>query len=195
MIAARANRAAIRKKAMPALRFPVAVVVERIPLANRWASEKWQIGVVERDDSPLRVAVKLSDDATGTRWRFTGFGIELHASESEGYFLNITAPEPKIFVMWRMLDPDIIAADGLAARPELVTVSFNEAARLMDGGEMVDAVPLLPEVLDWMQPFVAANYKPEPKRKVRRNELYEREGQLKEGRERNTSDAPGEPTK
>jgi hypothetical protein len=195
MIAARANRAAIRKKAMPALRFPVAVVVERIPLANRWTSEKWQIGVVERDDSPLRVAVKLSDDATGTRWRFTGFDIELHASESEGYFLNITAPEPKIFVMWRMLDPDIIAADGLAARPELVTVSFNEAARLMDGGEMVDAVPLLPEVLDWMQPFVAANYKPEPKRKVRRNELYEREGQLKEGRERNTSDAPGEPTK
>ena len=180
---------------MPALRFPVAVVVERIPLANRWTSEKWQIGVVERDDSPLRVAVKLSDDATGTRWRFTGFGIELHPSESEGYFLNITAPEPKIFVMWRMLDADTIAPDGLAARPELVTVSFNEAARLMDGGEMVDAVPLLPEVLAWMQPFVAANYKPEPKRKVRRNELYERDGQLKEGRERNISDAPGEPAK
>jgi hypothetical protein len=195
MIAGRANRAAIRKKAMPALRFPVAVVVERIPLANRWASEKWQIGAVERDDSPLRVAVRLSDDATGTRWRFTGFGIELHASESEGYFLNITAPEPKIFVMWRMLDADTIAADGLAARPELVTVSFNEAARLMDGGEMVDAVPLPPDVLAWMQPFVAANYKPEPKRKVRRNELYEREDQLKEGRERNTSDASGEPAK
>jgi len=180
---------------MPALRFPVAVVVERIPLANRWASEKWQIGTVERDDSPLRVAVRLSDDATGTRWRFTGFGIELHASESEGYFLNITAPEPKIFVMWRMLDADTIAADGLAARPELVTVSFNEAARLMDGGEMVDAVPLSPDVLAWMQPFVAANYKPEPKRKVRRNELYEREDQLKEGRERNTSDASGEAAK
>jgi hypothetical protein len=46
-----------------------------------------------------------------------------------------------------------------------------------------------------MQPFVAANYKPEPKRKVRRNELYERDGQLKEGRERNISDAPGEPAK
>ena len=180
---------------MPALRFPVAVVVERIPLANRWASEKWQIGAVERDDSPLRVAVRLSDDATGTRWRFTGFGIELHASESEGYFLNITAPEPKIFVMWRMLDADAIAADGLAARPELVTVSFNEAARLMDGGEMVDAVPLPQDVLEWMQPFVTANYKPEPKRKVRRNELYEREDQLKEGRERNTSDASGEAAK
>ena len=180
---------------MPALRFPVAVVVERIPLANRWASEKWQIGAVERDDSPLEVAIKLSDDATGTRWRFTGFRIELHLSESEGYFLNITAPEPKIFVMWRMLDPERIGADGLSARPELVTVSYNEAARLMDGGEMVDALPLPPDVLAWMQPFVAANYKPETKRKVRRNELYERDAQLKEGRERNTSDVPGEPAK
>lgn len=175
---------------MPALRFPVAVVIEKIPLTNRWTSEKWQIGTVERDDSPLRVAVKLSDDATGTRWRFTGFAIELHASESEGYFLNITAPEPKIFVMWRMLDPESIASDGLSARPELVTVSYNEAARLMDGGEMVDAVPLFPELLVWMQPYVAANYKPEPKRKVRRNEHYERDDQHRDPSERKVSDAP-----
>jgi len=175
---------------MPALRFPVAVVIERIPLANRWASEKWQVGAVERDDSPLDVAVKLSDDASGTRWRFTGFRVELHGSESEGYFLNITAPEPKIFVMWRMLDADCVAADGLAAKPELVTVSYNEAARLMDGGEMVDALPLMPEVLAWMQPFVAANYKPEPKRKVRRNELYERDGKHRNTREGKLSDAP-----
>jgi hypothetical protein len=124
MIAGRANRAAIySEKAMPALRFPVAVVIERIPLSNRWASEKWQVGAVERDDSPLPVAVRISDDASGTRWRFTGFRIELHVSESEGYFLNITAPEPKIFVMWRMLDPERIGADGLSAGPELVTVS------------------------------------------------------------------------
>jgi len=173
---------------MPALRFPVAVVVERIPLANRWTSEKWQIGAVERDDSPLQVAVKLSDDASGTRWRFTGFALELHASESEGYFLNITAPDPKIFVMWRMLDPERIAADGLSARPELVTVSYNEAARLMDGGEMVDALPLPPDVLAWMQPFVAANYQPEPKRKVRRNELYERDDKHRDDKHRDAGE-------
>lgn len=180
---------------MPALRFPVAVVIERIPLANRWASEKWQVGYVERDDSPLEAVLRIADDANGTRWRFSGFGIELHLSESEGYFLNITAPEPKIFVMWRMLEAERVGADGLAARPQLVTVSYNEAARLMDGGETVDAVPLLPEVLAWMQPFVAANYKPEPKRKARRNELYERDDEHHDGRERRPSDARGEPAK
>ena len=180
---------------MPALRFPVAVVVERIALVNRWASEKWQVGAVEHDDTLLAAVVRISNDASGTSWRFTGFGIELHPSESEGYFLNITATDPKIFVMWRMLDADAVGADGLAARPELVTVSYNEAARLMDGGEKVDAVPLLPDVLAWMQPFVAANYKPEPKRKVRRNELYERDGKVRDGSGRKPSGAQEETAK
>ncbi len=42
-------------------------------------------------------------------------------------------------------------------------------------GEQVDATPLPAEMLAWMQPFVDANYRPEAKRKVRRNELYERD--------------------
>ena len=60
----------------------------------------------------------------------------------------------------------------------------------MDGGEMVDAVPFPPNFCAWMQPFVAANYKPEPKRKVRRNELYERDDQHRDASERKVSDAP-----
>ena len=43
-----------------------------------------------------------------------------------------------------------------------MTVSYNEAARLLDGGERVDAVPMPPEVLAWVTPFVAEHYKPEP---------------------------------
>jgi hypothetical protein len=56
---------------------------------------------------------------------------------------------------------------------------------------MVDALPLSPDVLAWMQPFVEANYKPEPKRKNRRNELYERDAKLRDGAEGHASDAPG----
>ncbi len=131
------------KKAMPALRFPVAVVIERIPLANRWASEQWRVGAVERDDSPLLVAGQAFRRRERHALALHRISLELHPSESEGYFLNITAPDPKIFVMWRMLESERVTADGLRARPELVTVSYNEAARLMDGGEMVDALPLL----------------------------------------------------
>ena len=110
-----------------------------------------------------------------TCWRFTGHSLELHLSESEGYHLNITAPEPKVFVMWRMAEDAGDDDTRPRAFPVVVTVSYNEAARLLDGGEQVDATPLSAEMLAWMLPFVDANYRPEPKRKVRRNELYERD--------------------
>ena len=40
-------------------RFPVAVVIERVALANRWASEQWRVAAVERDDSPRRPPVRM----------------------------------------------------------------------------------------------------------------------------------------
>ncbi len=51
-------------------------------------------------------------------------------------------------------------------------MSYNEAARLMDGGERVEAVPMPAEILASMTPFVSEHYKPEPRRKVRRNDPF-----------------------
>jgi len=70
--------------------------------------------------------------------------------------------------MWRPVE------DGgePAARPEIVTVSYNQAGRLMDGGERVDPVPMPEEVRAWMEPFVTEHYKPEPRRKVKRNDPF-----------------------
>lgn len=162
---------------MPSLRFPVAVVIERVPLVNHWVSAQWRVAAVEPDDGDGVAAwVRLADHATASRWRWTGFAIDLTRSESEGYYLNITSPEPKAFVMWRMEEPAAGADPESKLRPHLVTVSYNEAGRLLDGGEQVDAVPLASSISAWMQPFVAEHYRPEPKRKVRRNELYERDG-------------------
>lgn len=161
---------------MPALRFPVAVIIECIPLANRWVSEQWRVAAVECIEAAPVVPVQLTAGPAGTKWRFGGHSIELHRSESEGYFLNLTSPDPKVFVMWRMNEEGAGSESDPKARPKLVTVSYNEAARLLDGGEQVDAVPLPQEIRDWMQPFVAEHYRPEPKRKSRRNELYERDG-------------------
>ena len=70
--------------------------------------------------------------------------------------------------MWRPIDE----APNPPIRPEVVTVSYNEAARLLDGGEQVDAVPMPADILAWMKPFVALHYKPEPKRKVKRNDPF-----------------------
>ena len=163
---------------MPPPRFPVEVVIERVPLANRWASEQWRVASVEPED---RGAVRtpcerLADQGNIARWRCSGLTIELARSEAEGYYLNISSPEPKAFVVCRTAEPGTDATAEL--RAHLVTVSYNEAGRLLDGGEQVDAVALHPAILAWMQPFVAEHYRPEPRRKARRNELYEREGDV-----------------
>jgi hypothetical protein len=168
------------------LRFPVAVIMHRIPLTNRWASERWEAVAIETGADSAPGCALLSDGAEGTRWRLTGHAIELHPSESEGYYLNASAREPKVFVLWRMAEPEDDAEPR--ARPLIVTVSYAEAARFLDAGEQVDTVPMPAAILAALEAFVAAHYKPEPRQKGRRNELYEdtqaRAGARREGRRR-----------
>ena len=153
---------------MSTMRFPVAITMRRTPVANRWISERWEPLVVEVDAETVAItAIKVADDAAGTQWRFRGHWIELHRTEGEGFHLNITSPEPKVFVMWRMVEG---TAAEPAACPVIVTLSYNQAARMLDGGERVDALPIPAEMLSLLQQFVAEHYKPEPRTKVRRND-------------------------
>src|SRR5690242_8258385 len=89
---------------MSAVRFGVAVILQRTKLANRWIDARWEpIEIVDDSDSSS-VPVRVGEDERGTRWRFGGQVIELHRSEAEGYYLNLTSPQPKAFVMWRTND-------------------------------------------------------------------------------------------
>ena len=154
---------------MQPLRINVDIVMERVPLTNRWASEYWRpfAVVAASPERPRGVNAPPVVDGSGTRWCYAGHEVELHPTEAEGYFLNLTSPAPSVFVMWRLDD-----AATPPAQPVLATVSYNHAGRLMDGGERVDRVAMPAEILDRMRPFVAEHYKPEPKRKVRRNDPF-----------------------
>ncbi|HZQ60076.1 MAG TPA: DUF3305 domain-containing protein [Casimicrobiaceae bacterium] len=147
------------------------VIMRKSVLTHRWASERWEpVAVEPRPMSDAARVVRVPDTAGHEQWAFEGKVIELHRTEGEGYFLNLVAPEPKVFVMWRMLEPEAMTPGGPAAAPFLVSVSYNEAARLLDGGEQVDGVPMPVEIRRWVEPFMLAHYKPEPRRKVRRRD-------------------------
>ena len=60
--------------------------------------------------------------------------------------------------------------DGEFARPATVSVSYGEAARWLDSGEQVDGVAMPREIADWVGDFVNIHYKPEPKKKAKRND-------------------------
>lgn len=161
---------------MANVRFPVTVLMRRAVLANRWVSERWEPVAVEvsTEERVPRAHLEASS-CEGDVWRFDGLTLELHRSEAEGYHLNLTSAAPKAFVMWRHGEPDRSPGEP-GAFPVIVTASYNEAARMLDGGEQVDPVPLPPPVHEVLIPFTATHYKPEPRRKVRRNDPLATEG-------------------
>lgn len=136
-----------------------AVIMERTPLTNRWVSEKWETRSVVPDlDSSAGPRVIL-DRADSFQVMYTGLRITLQRDEAEGYYMNITSPQPKIFVLWRMGE--------VYAEPQMLTVSYNEGARWLDSGESVDGVPLPVELVPWMSRFCERNYRPEPRKKAK----------------------------
>ena len=141
-------------------RYLVAVIMERVTFTNRWATERWEAKGVVPDgaafDKGERVIVQ---EERLTQVLFPGMTIRLRRDEAEGYYYNITSPQPKVFVMWR--------DDDGSARPVQLTVSYHEGARWMDSEAHVDGVPLPPELLPWIGAFVAEHYRPEPRKKVK----------------------------
>ncbi len=140
--------------------YPIAVIMQRIALANPWTQHAWEAKGVVPDIFPAgaekRVIVR---DADHEQVVFPGLRLTLVRDEAEGYYLNLTSPKPKVFVLWRMREDE--------ACPEMVTVSYHEGARWADSGENVDGVALPAEFVPWIGEFVEANYHPEPRRPPR----------------------------
>lgn len=138
----------------------VSVIMERAVLANKWASERWLAKGVICDGTPAgageRIIVQRDDI---TQILYPGCGISLVREEAEGYFLNLSSPHPRVFVLWRMHDD--------VARPEMLSVSYHEGSRWMDSEENVDGVPLPDELRPWLAQFAAEHYRPEPRKKPR----------------------------
>ena len=150
--------------------FPIAVIVEKTRLQNRWVSEKWEvIGVVANFGEALVSGCEVSSrqivaEAEREQFLVGPFVLELHRDEVDNYHLNLTSPEPRVFVMWRLEDE--------IARPKEVTLSYGEAARWLDSGEQCDGVVMPPEIADWLGDFVNTHYKPAERKKIKRNDPF-----------------------
>lgn len=144
-------------------RIQVAVVMEREAQPNRWEDWRHRIAEVVAHEEAFGSAPRvLREDGKLTRTLHPGLPVTLFTDEGEGYYLNLSSGNPVWFVMWRTDD-----ADPSRAWPELVTLSYNEAGRLLDAQERVDNVPLPPEVAGWLQAYTDEHYKPEPKQRKR----------------------------
>ncbi|MBC8022759.1 MAG: DUF3305 domain-containing protein [Burkholderiales bacterium] len=148
------------------------VILEREAVESRWESHHWQLsGVVPDVGGETRTII---DTPRLLRRLHPGFEVTLFPDEAEGYYLNVSSEAPSVFVSIRN---DEGAVDPY---PFQATLSYNEAARWMDGGEKVERAPAWLELAAWMGEWVEANYRPEPKKRRRPQSFEGKEGQLRE---------------
>lgn len=150
----------------------LAVILEREAVESRWETHRWQlVGVVPDVGGDPRTILQT---ATRVRRLFPAIEVTLFRDEAEGYYLNATSPEPSVFVSIRQDE----ASDD--AYPFQATLSYNEAARWMDGSERVERAQAWPELAAWMAEWVERNYRPEPKVRQRPRSFAGKEGRLRE---------------
>ena len=141
----------------------VAVIIARQKQPNAWEDWRFAISEVVLDNGGFGDSPRLlRDDGKVAQTLYPGLAVNLHVDEAEGYYLNLSSGTPVWFVMWRIDD-----ADPPRAWPELVTLSYNEAGRLLDAQERVDNLPLDERPRAWLQDFVDEHYRPEVKQRKR----------------------------
>ena len=154
--------------------FDLAVVMQKRPIKNRWQSELWE---------PVAVVSQSASDASAgghyvegdvERWVFDGLRLVLRREEAEGYYLNISTQEPRVFVMWQFEED--------RATPQQISASYNDACTWMDAGEQVDSVAMPPEIYDAVSAFAREHYRPEPKKRIRPRSFQSRDQRPRERR-------------
>jgi hypothetical protein len=150
----------------------VAVILERRTVASRWATHEWQVASVISDVEGVPRVILERDGVL--QKVFPGHTVTLYRDEAEGYYLNVSSDRPCVFVSLRTPE------EGGDPVPYQVTASYNEAARWMDGGERVDKAAIDLPFAAWIGEWVEANYRPEPRERIRPKSFKGKEGRLRE---------------
>ena len=131
---------------------PIAVIMQRRVIEHRWADEVWAAVAVMADRRALPRVQPLNESAAGESYLVSGLELQLFPDENEGYFENWIAPEPKVFIMWRMVDG--------RAMPLRASVSYAEGTRMFDSGEAADGVAMPAEIHGWLAHYLREHYQP-----------------------------------
>lgn len=150
----------------------VSVVIERRATDNQWDDHLWRpVGVLPRTD--LERGKLLAEGEGWTQYYGGDLNIELFRGETDGYRTNLSQDPPVVYVVLRRT----AGGEELEFEPFMATVCPYEAMNYSEGNDdVVEGVPMPPDVMDWLREFVAAHHvdKPFVKRKNKRHKNGER---------------------
>ncbi len=153
---------------MQAHTFQVSVVMQKARVTgpmSRWQTWQWRLDrVIDHDPGHGTAPQRLHQDDDLELWLFPAFTVELHRDDAEGYYLNATSEVSCWFVMWRMIDHP---SGEPIAQPQLVSLSYHMAGRLLDAQESLESTPVAPEIKRILLEFAEEHYQIEPKKRQR----------------------------
>ena len=139
--------------AVPTLRIPVGIVVERRKADSPWADFVWRGAAVLPDEPETRAWTVLREQDGTTLFYAGSATVDLYPSETARYRENLASGNPSI---WTVLSPSegpwpyaVAAATADPAEGE----GFTEAA-----SNLVEAVPMPEVIREAIEDFIAAHH-------------------------------------
>ena len=163
------NRNANRSRDPAVETRPLGVVVEQRKIDNPWVDYEW-VAVAVVDVGPGETGWRDLEEGDGwKRYLVSGFKVSLYSGETEGYMVNLTQPQPFVYVVLRpgeeLEDHDV--------EPFALTVCPYEAMRYAESGdEIVEGVGMPPDVAAWVSTFVDKHHIDQPFKKRKRDKGY-----------------------
>ncbi len=150
--------------------FSVSVIVEFIETQDsRWESGHWQVTGIVASAAGNRETIsskQLHENAGGKHLLHTGLDVRLYKDDAESYYFNLVSDNPSVFIICSQEDDEPI-------QPFIATLSYGEATSYMETDEIVETVPMPPEIYRWAERYVLEHYVPEKRKKRKRDNWKE----------------------
>lgn len=127
----------------------VSIVLERRIAVSQWADYLWLPVAVLPGDPAIAPGTRLGTTDTGERFFAGSVALELHRTDTPTYRDNLASGDPRI---WISLRPG-----SAAALPDLAGITADPAegeAYTEAGGDIVEHVPMPPEIAALMAEFI-----------------------------------------
>jgi len=149
----------------------VLVLMERRPPGDApWSTERWDpVAVMPAGEVSTVSERRMPVHQGGGReqYLYGGQELRLYPDATESYWYNLAGRSPSLFVVLREGD------DGIP-EPFVVTANHDEAGAYMEADGTVAAVPMPADIHQWLERYVAENFRPQ-ERKHRKREKWTEE--------------------
>lgn len=147
-------------------RFEVGVLIARRELKGPWADHAWLPHAVLPAVPETAPGAKLSAGEGGDIYYAGSCEIALHASETAHYRDNLVSGRPSLWVALQPVAGDEYEVTAVTADP------YEGEALAQGNGEIVEALPMPPEIQEKIAAFIAAFHVERPFIKRKRDRAH-----------------------